>query len=92
MINTVSKGNPYKGNPVVEWLNHEEVKPGELCVMARCDIASIYDCLEGYRTKLPKSLVQAIDERDGDGAGATLAAAYKDYREDWRSILMKRKK
>jgi hypothetical protein len=60
--------------------------------MAKCDKANVYAALEGYLSKLPKSFIQAIEERSGVGAGEAVAAAYDDYRETRRNILIKRKK
>ena len=89
MINTTYRKS-FPKNPFTDWLNHEEIKPGDFSIMARTESANVYNGMEGHMRVLPQSFVQAIEERSGKGEGEAVAAAYLDYREGCRSILMKK--
>lgn len=91
MISTEYK-NSFKKSPLIDYLNFEGLKPCEFGIMAKTDSACVYDVIEGYRSRLPRTFVEAINERSGVGAGEAVAAAYDDYRETRRNILIKRKK
>ena len=89
MINTTYRKS-FQKNPFTDWLNNEEIKPGDFSIMARTESANVYNGMEGHMRVLPQSFVQAIEERSGKGAGEAVAAAYLDFREGCRTILMKK--
>jgi len=89
MINTTYRKS-FPKNPFTDWLNHKEIKPGDFSIMARVENAGVYDAMEGHMRVLPRTFVQAIEELEGKGAGEAVAAAYLCYREDCRTILMKK--
>jgi len=82
-----------KNNPLVAYLDHEGIAPGDFAIMARVDNVDVYEVTRGRYHVLPKSFVQAIDERSGEGTGAKIASAYVDYRayvDDGKGIEMRK--
>jgi hypothetical protein len=90
MVNTTYGSKSFPKNPFTCYLNHEGIKPGDFSIMARTEGANVYDAMESHMKILPRSFVLAIEERNGKGAGEAVAAAYLEYREDCRTILMKK--
>lgn len=90
MINTTYGNKSFPKNPFTCYLNHEGIKPGDFSIMARTESANVYDAMESHMKILPRSFVLAIEERNGKGEGEAVAAAYLDYREGCRAILMKK--
>lgn len=90
MVNTTYGSKSFPKNPFTCYLNHEEITPGDFSIIARTEGANVYDAMEGHKKILPRSFVQAIEERNGKGAGEAVAQAYLEYKEDYRTFLMKK--
>lgn len=91
MVNTTYGNKSFPKNPFTCYLNHEGIKPGDFSILARSESANVYNGMEGHMRVLPQSFVSAIEERNGKGAGEAVAAAYLEYREECRTILMKKR-
>jgi hypothetical protein len=78
-------------NPFVHYLEEEGITSREFAIIARVDNVSVYDARKAHCRALPKSFIPAIDERSHEGAGAAVAQAYLNYREELRKTLMMKK-
>lgn len=76
----------YQINPLLSYLNHEGITPGDFAVMARVDCTVVYNAIHGKCRVLPSSFVRAIDDRTG--TGSKIAGAYVDFRETLRHSLL----
>lgn len=90
MVNTTYGSKSFPKNPFTGYLNSEGISAGDFSIMADVEGANVYDCMEAHMKKLPASFVQAVEERNGKGAGEALAVAYLEYRKCCKTILMRK--
>jgi len=79
----------HEGNPLVEYLRKEALKPGEFGILAGVSQSTVYEILRCAVRALPESFVNAIDTRSGPGTGARMREAYGTYRASLRARLQK---
>ena len=80
----------WKGNPFDGWLTAHNLTPCQLAVAAGTEINIPYNVLNGYTRRVPRNIIEAIDQIDGDGAGDRINKAYEVYRDGLaHDLLMK---
>ena len=79
----------HEGNPLVEYLRKQALKPGEFGILAGVSQSTVYEVMRCTVRALPQSFADAIDKRSGPGTRAKMREAYGTYREDLRQSLQK---
>jgi hypothetical protein len=80
----------WQGNPVWDFLKAHGLTPCQLATAAGIDYNIPYMVLNGYVKRLPHSIIEAVDQLDGDGAGDKLNRGYEVYRDGLaHDLLMK---
>lgn len=79
----------HEGNPLVEYLRKEALKPGEFGILAGVSQSTVYEVMRCTVRALPQSFADAITERSGPGTGTRMREAYESYRASLRARLRK---
>jgi hypothetical protein len=79
----------HEGNPLVEYLTKEALKPGEFGILAGVSQSTVYEVMRCTVRALPQSFVDAITERSGPATGTRMREAYATYRASLRARLQK---
>ena len=80
----------WQGNPVYDFLKVHGLTPCQLAIASGTDYNVPYNVLNGYVKQLPRHIIEAVDQLDGEGEGDKLDRAYRVYRDGLaHDLLMK---
>jgi len=80
----------WQGNPVYDFLKVHGLTPCQLAIASGTDYNVPYNVLNCMVKQLPRHIIEAVDQLDGEGEGDKLDKAYQVYRDGLaHHLLMK---